>query len=232
MGIPGLTGGQVPGFSAKARGHGLRPPAPARGAGWPCSSRSHGHGPGPWLPRRRDPCASQRLPDPTALPVGAPASRTRWDVSGGHVARWSPRSLRSASRSGVRGRHRTRSRSTQPRRQLRPRFPLQPPWRALSHGHSSVLSGGHLPPRPPLPQLRGPCPAVPLPAAGTGPLRHAVLRGGAAGPALSSPAAMEAPEPPVHIACLRLELPAPAPICRGPWALHRPPRCSEASAHP
>lgn len=32
MGIPGLTGGQVPGFSAKAKGHGLRLTALAQGA--------------------------------------------------------------------------------------------------------------------------------------------------------------------------------------------------------
>ena len=89
---------------------------------------------------------------------------------------------------------------------LSPTAAMDSPGRALVvRGLSPGLGGGHVPPRQPVPWLRGApallsrCLLLPATSTGVPALQHAVLHCGTARPAPSLQAAMEVPEPPVHI---------------------------------
>lgn len=70
MGIPGLTGGQVPGFSAKAKGHGLRPAGPStRGKAGPAASGAAGMALAPGCRRGGTPVPAGSFPTPCFCPL-------------------------------------------------------------------------------------------------------------------------------------------------------------------
>lgn len=194
MGIPGLTGGQVPGFSAKAKGHDLRPAGPGmRGRAGP-GCRGGG-----------SPVPDGSSPTLQLCPLALPPARRDGDILGrphGVVLPRSPPAQPSTQGWPVQD---TQLRHAAP---MAASAPLPPTAAADSPGHalvawglSSGLGGGRVPPQQPVPWLPGALPCCPtachqLWAPGSA---HAVLCCGTAGPALSSQAAMEVPAPAFHI---------------------------------
>lgn len=154
MGIPGLTGGQVPGFSAKAKGHDLRRAGPGtRGRAGPgcCGGGS--------------PVPDGSSPTPQLCPLALPPARPDGDILGrphGVVLPRSPPAQPSTQGWPVQ--------DTQPRHAapMAVSAPLLPTAAADSPGHALVARGlssglvrGHVPPRQPVPRLRGALPCCP-----------------------------------------------------------------------
>lgn len=88
MGIPGLMGGHVPGFSAEAKGHGMRPSGPGVWGSWRhrCAPASGCHAAGTPLP-------AGSFPTPQLCPLALPSACADRHMFGGRVARQPPQWL-------------------------------------------------------------------------------------------------------------------------------------------